>query len=159
MSQNDEAASAERQGEDFAAWLLRTRRIRGKRPIDLVEAAKARGMKLSTGQITNWEKRRNPPAPESARLMAELLDADPLEALRAAGHEDWVKFAESQRGERSNASAKMDSDQEFIARLRLSRDPQMQEIADRFEQDLERARRMARIELEQIDRQHSEETV
>jgi len=153
MWPNDGTGDAQAR-EDFAACLIRTRRARGKRPIDLVEMAKARGMKLSTGQITNWEKRRNPPSPESARLMAELLDADPVEFLRAAGHDDWAAFAEAQR---SGAPLQpRDGDLEFLAKLRSSPDPEMHKLADQFEQDLERARRMARFEFEERQRQRDQ---
>lgn len=95
-AQQDEVAR--KTARRWADWLVRTRTARGKRPIDLVEAARAVGEKLTTGQISNWEGARNTASPESARLVARLLRADPVEALRAAGHDDWADFAAELRG-------------------------------------------------------------
>lgn len=154
MSQNDWAGTAA-EPEDWASWLIRVRRARGKRPIDLVEAAKALGKKLSTSQITNWEKRRNPASPEAARLVAEILEIDPVVALRAAGHEDWAEYTEAQRG--PAPVQPRDEVLEFLAELRASPDPEKHKIADRLEQDLERAGRFARMELNELERQHAAE--
>ena len=103
----------------WAQWLVRTREARNKRPIDLVEAAAAIGEKLTTGQLSNWESARNTASPESARLVAKLLDADPVEALRAAGHDDWADFATELRGGETGAAARPPVD-EVLATLRTS---------------------------------------
>ncbi len=84
---------ARQTAQQWADWLVKMRTARNMRPIDLVRAAEAIGQKLTTGQISNWEGARNPASAESARLVAKLLDADPVEALRAAGHDDWADFA------------------------------------------------------------------
>lgn len=94
-AQQDELAR--RIARQWGDWLVQTRTARQKRPIDLVRAASAIGEKLTTGQISNWESGSNRASPESARLVAKLLDADPVEALRAAGHDDWADFASELR--------------------------------------------------------------
>lgn len=152
------AGSADREPEQettpWATWLKQARTARGKRPKDLVDAAEAIGEKLTPGQISNWESGRNPASPEAARLVAQLLQIDPVEALRAAGHEDWAEFAERQRD--GAPKPPRDGDLEFIAKLRSSPDPEMHKLADQFEQDLERARRMARFEFEERQRQRGQ---
>src|SRR5947209_7232830 len=116
-------APAQDTTPEWGAWLKQARTARGKRPKDLVDAAEAMGEKLTPGQISNWESGRNPASPEAARLVAHLLGIDPVEALRAAGHDDWAAYTEAQR---SGAPARpRDSDLEFIAKLRASSDPEM----------------------------------
>lgn len=117
----------------WAEWLVRTRTARNKRPIDLVDAASAIGRKLTTGQISNWESGRNTASPESARLVAKLLGADPVEALRAAGHDDWADFATELRGGEING---FHSDvSEVLAALRASDLPPG--LKAKFERDYE----------------------
>ena len=137
----------------WATYLKRARTARGKRPKDLVDAAAAIGEKLTPGQISNWENGRNPASPEAARLVARILGLDPVEALRAAGHDDWAEFTESQRD--GAPPPPRDEDLEFIAKLRESSDPEMHKLADAFEADLERARRLARIEYNELQRQRA----
>lgn len=140
----------------WGTYLKQARTARGKRPKDLVDAAAAIGEKLTPGQISNWENGRNPASPEAARLVARILDLDPVEALREAGHDDWARFAEAQRA--GAPAPARDSDLEFLAKLRSSSDPEMHKLADRFEEDLERIRRVNRIEFEELQRRRQAES-
>ena len=71
----------------WGSWLQTQLTTRQMRPIDLVRRS---GGEISSGTISQWLNRGRGAEPDTAVFVAELLDADPVAALRAAGHQRIV---------------------------------------------------------------------
>lgn len=69
--------------KQWARWLERALMLAGKTPAALAAAS---GGRIGAPHLTYWTTGQAPADPDDAVLVAHLLDADPADALQAAGH-------------------------------------------------------------------------
>jgi hypothetical protein len=81
-----ETAVPERNYQDiakgWAAWL--TRNLGQMRQVDLVQSS---GGALKPALVSRWMRGDHAPSAENAIVVAKILGTDPVETLRAAGHD------------------------------------------------------------------------
>jgi catalase (peroxidase I) len=143
-------AQTESPAERWAAYLGAALRERGWQQRDLIAAS---NNQLRSGTLSKWMNGKGPANAVWAVRVARWLGADETEALRAAGRDELLKDGDvATRVPDAAAPDKRDDDAAFIAKLRSSSDPEMHKLADRFEEDLERIRRVNRIEFEELQR-------
>jgi len=82
--------------QQWARW-LKDALAAHQPPMAAADLARKSGGALDTGKITHWTNGDNTAAPDSAILVARLLCRDPVDALRAAGHQEIASLAEDLR--------------------------------------------------------------
>lgn len=165
MAGRRQTPSARQAAARWAAYLKAGLARRGWTQADLIRAAgkNSDGSNvLSSSRVSQWWHGKQAASPEYAVVVARALGEPPSEALAAIGEEavaGVLARAESNPTDLRPASRyARDDDEAFIAKLRSSSDPKMHELADRFEADLERVRRLTRVEFNEIQREHAEDS-
>lgn len=166
MAGRRQTPSARKAASSWAAWLNGALGRRGWKQSDLIRAAgrNADGTPvLSSSRVSQWVNGKQAASPEYAVIVARTLGEPAGDALRAIGEAAVASVAAPAAGEdepdNRNAAVRQDDDDDeaFIAKLRRSTDPQMHKLADQFEADLERVRRISRVEYDELQRRRSEE--
>lgn len=141
--------------ERWAAFVRRGLSVRGWQQADLIRAA-GTGPDgkpvLSSSRVSQWTNGKEAASPDYAVIVARAFGVPEAEALQATTAVEISDEAQAGAGKPAGRYA-ADSDEEFIAKLRASSDPKMHELANRFEADLERVRRLTRVEYNEIQRQ------
>jgi hypothetical protein len=123
----------------WAAWLDKQLATRQLRPVDL---SRHSGGKLLSGTISKWRSGA-PISPEYAIYVADLLGADRIESLRAAGHDvlaDILVGAPSRTPTPPGEWTAQEKEWiDSLADLGLDRN-ELQEIVLRYREDRERQR-------------------
>ncbi len=141
--------------ERWAAYLRHQLAVRRWQQADLIRAAGTGPdgkPALSSSRVSQWVNGKEAASPDYAVIVARALNVPDAEALRA------TTAVESHGGVSQQPAPRYagDDDEAFIARLRASSDPKMHELANRFEADLERVRRLTRVEYNEIQRERTE---
>lgn len=149
-------SSAERRAAAiWAAYLKRGLDRRGWQQRDLIRAAGKRAdgkYILNSGRVSQWVNGHEAASPEYAVVVARAFGDSESEALRAIVP---VDITDDEAATTVSATAP-DNDEAFVARLRSSSDPEMHKLANQFEADLERVRRLTRLELAEIQRKRED---
>ena len=93
----------QRAADRWSAWLRETAQRQGKRQIDLIKES---GGVLSSATLSQWWDGKYSARPELAILVADLLGASEIAALRAAGHETLAQRMERRGRQGSAATAR-----------------------------------------------------
>jgi hypothetical protein len=154
----NEAEAVENSAMQLGRWLSEKLDARGMKPIDLWRLMQQHpprnGKAPSRAPVFSWAAGTTSATADNVIYIARLLDTDPVEPLELAGHTEVAGLvrAAAEAGKPARQPLDTESNEEFIARLRASKDPEMREIATVFEHDLARARRMATIEAAEVMR-------
>lgn len=146
--------------ERWAAFVRRGLSVRRWQQADLIRAA-GTGPDgkpvLSSSRVSQWTNGKEAASPDYAVIVARAFGVPDAEALQAT---TAVETPSETRTSNEKVAGRYgdDSDEAFIAKLRSSSDPKMHELADRFEADLERVRRLTRVEFNEIQREHAEDS-
>lgn len=109
---------------------------------------------LSSSRVSQWTNGKEAASPDYAVIVARAIGVPDAEALQATTALEETKAPSTKpAGRYAN-----DDDETFIAKLRASKDPQMHKLADQFELDLERVRRVTRYEYDELQRQRDATT-
>lgn len=101
----------------WAAWLNAAMAARHLEPKDVIASA---GGAIDKGSLSHWMNGTNPASPEGAVIVARVLDRDPVEALRAAGH-DILAEAITETAERAYRERLAEMDKKIEAKTRPRR--------------------------------------
>jgi len=154
----NEAETVENSAVQLGRWLSEKLDARGMKPIDLWRLMQQHpprnGKAPSRAPVFSWAAGTTSATADNVIYIARLLDTDPVEPLELAGHTEVAGLVKSAAGGGAPARQPVatESNEEFIERLRGSKDPEMREIATVFEHDLARARRMATLEAAEVMR-------
>lgn len=74
-----------RTAQAWASW-LNTALLEHEPPLRPADLVRKSNGAFGTGHTTKWTNGDNSASPEHVLLIARILDRDPVEALRAAGH-------------------------------------------------------------------------
>lgn len=163
MAQNgvNDAETGENSAVQLGRWLSEKLDARGMKPIDLWRLMQQHpprnGKAPSRAPVFSWAAGTTSATADNVIYIARLLDADPVEPLELAGHTEVAGLVKGAAGagEQPRQAVATESNEEFIERLRASKDPEMREIANVFEHDLARARRMATLEAAEVMRRNA----
>lgn len=98
----------------WAAWLTAAMAARRLEPKDVIAAA---GGAIDKGSLSHWMAGDNPASPDAAVIVARVLDRDPVEALRAAGH-DILAEAVAETAERAYRARLAEMDKQIEVKTR-----------------------------------------
>lgn len=155
------AEAMENSAAQLGRWLSEKLDARGMKPIDLWRMMQQHpprnGKAPSRAPVFSWAAGTTSATADNVIYIARLLDTDPVEPLELAGHTEVAGLVKGAGGgaEPARRPVATESNEEFIERLRASKDPEMREIANVFEHDLARARRMAIIEAAEVMRRNA----
>ena len=157
---NKEAEAVENSAVQLGRWLSEKLDARGMKPIDLWRLMQLHpprnGKAPSRAPVFSWAAGTTSATADNVIYIARLLDTDPVEPLELAGHTEVAGLVKgAANGGEPVRHVATESNEEFIERLRASKDPEMREIASVFEHDLARARRMATLEAAEVMRRNS----
>ena len=77
-------------GARFSAWVAPRMKALGLGPTEVVRRVAEFGITLDKGSVSHWVAGDYPPEPEGAAYLARVLNEDPVEAMREAGHDALV---------------------------------------------------------------------
>lgn len=104
----------------WAAYVTTAMAKAGLQPNDVVIASEGA---IDKGSLSHWMNVKNPASADGALAFAQALDLDPIEALRAAGHDAHAKaFANAVERAYTRRIAQLDAERE--ARLARHKAPE-----------------------------------
>ncbi|MBS2965547.1 helix-turn-helix transcriptional regulator [Actinocrinis puniceicyclus] len=139
----------------WASWVNAALARRGWQQSDLIRAVgtDTDGKPvLSTSRVSQWCSGEQKASPDKAVAVAQALGENIGEALNAIGE---TKLAQAFRGaapQPEAAAPPQGAFDPFLARLRASADPEMHKLADVYERDVSRVRRLVELELLELER-------
>lgn len=86
QTRDERNAAKAAAGARYARWLAPKMAARRLGPTEMAQRAADLGASLDKGSVSHYAAGDYPPDPQNAALMARILDEDPAESLREAGH-------------------------------------------------------------------------
>lgn len=118
-TREERRARRARIAAQWAAWLKDALAHSGMSASEMAARSTGHDAAFQTGHVTHWTKGDNTASAEAVLLIARILERNPVEALRAAGHHDLADqiveiVEEALRGERLLEQGKYDKGAEAM---------------------------------------------
>ena len=153
----DPDTTEETSARAWQRWLLAALEAARKSPADLVRLTEGTEVELTYSTISKWTAGRGSADPERVIIVAELLNADIVTALRAAGHDLIANRVEGRANPQASNAPQFTIDDDLAAlratdlppHLKLRFEHEYAELVDPMLRATEAARRRLAAELEQ----------